>query len=169
MTCLIKYVFQIKQKIKVYMFLIWLQEKMNQQFYQKDTSCNWKCKFDKKINWDKKWNNYKCWRECKKSKICEKDYTWNLATYNCEDGKYLVSITEGLVIGYDEITEKTKAVPTNFNEEKYTLKYKNVCTCIFINYNKVNDICVYLLSSGKISSKIKKLLPFHDKKKKKRI
>ena len=69
------------------------------------------------------------------------------------------------MIGYDEIIEKTKAVPTNFNEEKYTLKYKNVCTCIFINYNKVNDICVYLLSSGKISSKIKKLLPFHDKKK----
>ena len=70
------------------------------------------------------------------------------------------------MIGYDEIIEKTKAVPTNFNEEKYTLKYKNVCTCIFINYNKVDDICVYLLSSGKISSKIKKLLPFHDKKKK---
>ena len=72
------------------------------------------------------------------------------------------------MIGYDEIIEKTKAVPTNFNEEKYTLKYKNVCisTCIFINYNKVNDICLYLLPSGKISSKIKKLLPFHDKKKK---
>ena len=71
------------------------------------------------------------------------------------------------MIGYDEIIEKTKAVWTNFNEEKYTLKYKNayIFTCIFINYNKVNDICLYLLSSGKISSKIKKLLPFHEKKK----
>ena len=114
MTCLIKYVFHIEQKIKVYMFLIWLQEKMNQQFYQKDTSCNWKCKFDKKINWDKKWNNYKCWRECKKSKIGEKDYTWNLATYNCEDGKYLVSITEDLVIGYDEIIEKKRGSSNKF-------------------------------------------------------
>ena len=114
MTCLIKYVFQIKQKIKVYMFLIWLQEKMNQQFYQKDTSCNWKYKFDTKINWDKKWNNYKCWRECKKSKIGEKDYTWNLATYNCEDGKYLVSITEDLVIGYDEIIEKKRGSSNKF-------------------------------------------------------
>ena len=71
------------------------------------------------------------------------------------------------MIGYDEIIEKTKAVPTNFNEQKYTLKYKNVCTCIFINYNKVNDICVYLLSSGKISSKIKKIITISKKKKKK--
>ena len=35
MTCLIKYVFQIKRKIKVYMFLIWLQEKMIKNFNKK--------------------------------------------------------------------------------------------------------------------------------------
>ena len=35
MTYLIKYVFQIKQKIEIYVLSMWLQEKINQKFQQK--------------------------------------------------------------------------------------------------------------------------------------
>ena len=31
----------------------------------------------------------KCRCECKKYHICEKDYVWNPAICNCENGKYL--------------------------------------------------------------------------------
>ena len=58
----------------------------------KHVSCKCKCKFDEiKWNSDQKWNNNKCQCESKKHHICEKDYFWNLATWNCENSKYLVS------------------------------------------------------------------------------
>ena len=47
--------------------------------------------------------------------IYEKDYTWNPATCNCENGKYLASIIDDLVIACDEIID---AEDTNFNEKK---------------------------------------------------
>ena len=54
-----------------------------------------KCTFDGKIcNSDQWWNNNKCRYQCKKSHACEKDYVWNPATFNCEDGKYLASIMD---------------------------------------------------------------------------
>ena len=33
-------------------------------------------------------DNGKCWFECKKHHACEKDYIWNPATCNCENGNY---------------------------------------------------------------------------------
>ena len=36
----------------------------------------------------------KCRCECKKHDLCEKDYIWNPATRNCENGKYLASIQQ---------------------------------------------------------------------------
>ena len=65
MACLIKYVFK-----------------------QKHISCEHKCRFDRRKSvWDQWWNNDKCWCECKKPHISEKDYVWNPATCNCENGK----------------------------------------------------------------------------------
>ena len=78
----------------------------------------------KKMNSNQWWNNNKCC-ECKKH-ICEKDYTWNPATYSCEYGKYLASIIDDSAITCDEIIDgkaksydkESKTVPTDFNEKK---------------------------------------------------
>ena len=81
MTCLIKYVFQ-----------------------QKHISCEYKCRFDgRKSVWDQWWNNDKCWCECQKPHISEKDYVWNPAACNCENGKKMASIMDNLVIVYVEV------------------------------------------------------------------
>ena len=65
-------------------------------------SCKCKCKFDyRKYNLNQNWNNDKYWSECKSLKehhIRKKDYIWNPATCNCENGKYLVSIIDDYVI-----------------------------------------------------------------------
>ena len=46
----------------------------------------------------------------------EKGYIWNPATRSSKNGKYLATIIDDSVITWDEIIEKTKTVPTNFNE-----------------------------------------------------
>ena len=86
----------------------------------KHISCEYKCKFyGRKCNSDQWWNNNKCWCKCKKCHVCEKNYIWNPATYSCENGKYLASITDDSAITCDEIiesyNEETKTIPTNFN------------------------------------------------------
>ena len=37
---------------------------------------------------------------------CEKDYVWNHATCNSENGNYLASIVDDLMIIWDETLEK---------------------------------------------------------------
>ena len=61
-----------------------------------------KCKFDGRIMINE-WNNDKCWRECKKRHVCEKDYVWNPAACNCENGKYLANIADDSAIMYLEL------------------------------------------------------------------
>ena len=62
------------------MFLILLQEQMN-QILTNDISCECNCEFDgRKCNSIQKWNN-KC---CEYKHICEKVYTWNPATCSCD-------------------------------------------------------------------------------------
>ena len=59
----------------------------------KDISCECKCKFDRrKCNSSQWWNNDKCQCECKKRYVCEKDYVWNPALCNNENGNNLASI-----------------------------------------------------------------------------
>ena len=54
----------------------------------KHISCECKCKFDgKKCNSNQWRNNYKCRYECLKIQVFEKDYVWNPAPCNCENGK----------------------------------------------------------------------------------
>ena len=88
--------------------------------------------------------NDKCQYECKKRTAREKD--WNISTCSCENGKYLVSLMDNWVIicdvviePYDEDVdaetkakdeaksndEKTKTVPTSFNEKNRTFKTQN--------------------------------------------
>ena len=98
----------------------------------KHISCECKCRFDgRKCNSNQWWNNNKCWCECKKYNISEKDYIWNPATCNCENGKYLASIMDDSMITCDEVIkpydEKIKTIPTSFNEKEVKLlKHKIV-------------------------------------------
>ena len=50
-----------------------------------------------------------------------KSYIWDLTTWNSNNDKYLASTMDDSVITCDEIIkshhEKTKTVPTNFNEK----------------------------------------------------
>ena len=89
----------------------------------KHISCKWKCKFDRRKCNSNQWlNNNKSQCDYKKRHICKKDYIQNPATHSCENGKYLASVMEYSAITYDEIiesyNEKTKTVPTSFNEKK---------------------------------------------------
>ena len=58
----------------------------------------------------------------KKHHMCEKDYVWNPATWNCENGKCLTSIMDDSGIICDEVVkscdEEIKPIPANFNEKK---------------------------------------------------
>ena len=92
----------------------------------KHISCQCKWNFDgTKCKSNKWWNSDKYRCECKKHHICEKDYVWNPAKCNCENGKYLASIKDDSVIMCDEVIksydEKIKTIPTNFDEKKYNL------------------------------------------------
>ena len=101
----------------------------------KHVSCKCKCKFDsRKCNLNQNWNNNQCWCKCKnppKHCGCGKDYIWNPGICSCENGKYLASVIDDLVIMYDEIMKKTKTipiktVPTNFSEKNSLENKKNL-------------------------------------------
>ena len=83
MTCLIKYVFQIKWKIEFNMITRTNESKT----LTKLISWKCKCRFNRrKCNSDQWWNNNK-WRcECIKRHVCEKDYVWDPAPCNCKNG-----------------------------------------------------------------------------------
>ena len=91
----------------------------------KHTSCECKCKFDgTKCNSNQWWNNDKCQCECKKHHICEKEYFYNPATCNYQNGKCLASIMDDSAIICDKVIksyhEKIKTISTNINEKKVT-------------------------------------------------
>ena len=69
-------------------------------------------------------SNDKCRCQCTKHYLSEKHCIWNSVTCSCENGKYLANIIDDSLIECDEITEETKAVPTNFDEKKYPVKHK---------------------------------------------
>ena len=54
--------------------------------------------------------------------LCEKDYVWNPATCNYENGKELTSIKNDSAIICDEIVNVKE---TNFNEKNITCKIQN--------------------------------------------
>ena len=94
---------------------------------------------------------------------------WNPATCNCKNGKHLVCIIDDSAIICNEVIDaydKTKTVPTNFNEKKVTCKTQNFYILLaFLLITKALliafSIYFYLI---KYRGKQKYLLPFHDTK-----
>ena len=103
-----------------------ITEKNWSNILTKDISCECKCEFDgRKSNSDQWCSNDKYGCECKKHNICEKDYIWNLATWSCENEKYLASVIDDSFITCNETIEETKTIPTNFSEKYITSKKKS--------------------------------------------
>ena len=130
----------------------------------KHISCQCKCKFDgTKCKSNKWWNNDKYRCECKKHHICEKDYVWNPAKCNCENGKYLASIKDDSVIACDEVIksydEEIKTSPTNFDEKNITCKTQSfyILLIFYISRYYIIDSCYYILLSNKILNKNKNI------------
>ena len=123
-------------------------------------SCECKCKFHgRKRNSDQWWNNDKCRRECKKHHIYEKDYVWNPATCNCENGKYLASIMDDSVITCDEIINVKE---TNFNEKNITYRTQNVYILLVFLLTTITLLIAVSIYCYLIKYRTKLLLPFHD-------
>ena len=94
----------------------------------KHISCECKCTFKgRKCDSDKWWNNDKCWCECIKRHICEKDYVYNTATCNYENGKYLASVLDDSAVLSDEITESYKKKQKLF--QQIFMKKKQSINC----------------------------------------
>ena len=130
----------------------------------KHISCQCKCKFDgTKCKSNKWWNNDKYRCECKKHHICEKDYVWNPATCNCENGKYLASIKDDSVITCDEVIksydEEIKTSQTNFDEKDITCKTQSfyILLTFYISRYYIIDSCQYILLSNKMLNKNKNI------------
>ena len=131
----------------------------------KHISCECKCKLDgTKCNSNQWWNKDKCRCEYKKHHLFEKEYVWNPATGNCENGKYLASIMDDSGIICDEVIDVDDE--TNFIEKKATCKTQNlyillvfllITTALLITVS----ISCYLI---KYQAKQKDLLPFDDTK-----
>ena len=74
----------------------------------------------------------------KKIHIYGKDYVWNPATCNCQNGKYLASIVDDWVIICDAVIEsfdeEIKTIPTSFNEKNITCKTQGFYIQLPLNY-----------------------------------
>ena len=98
-----------------------------------------------------------------------KKNVWNSRTYIFENGKYLASTMDDSAIIWDEVMDadnKTKTIPTNFNEKKVTCKTQDFCILLAILLITITlliavSVCCYLI---KYQAKQKYLLPFHDTK-----
>ena len=77
---------------------------------------------EKKWYSDQQWNSGKCRCECNKHNICEKDYIWNPATCTSENGKYLASIMNDVVM-CDKIIE-------SYDEEADSKSYDETKTIL---------------------------------------
>ena len=65
-------------------------------------SCKCKCRFDeRKCNSDQWCNSNKFWCDCKNHHVGEKYYIWNVATFSCENRKYLACIMDCSAITCD--------------------------------------------------------------------
>ena len=129
----------------------------------KHISCECKCRFDGRNCNSGQWsNNDRCWCECKKLHVCEKNYVWNPATCNCQNGKYLASTMDDSAITCDGIIESYKD-EKNYMKKEQPIKHK--ISIFYLHFFKITialliavSIYCYLI---KYQAKQKHLLPFN--------
>ena len=142
---------------------------------KKHISCECQCKFDgTKCKSNQSWNNKKCHCDCKKHHICEKDYeemeincngNVNVKMENIENSILddSVSTCDDVIESYDE---KTKTIPTNFNEKNITCETQSfnvLLTFLLITIAVLIAVNIYCYMI-KYRAKQKHLFPFHDSK-----
>ena len=68
--------------------------------------------------------------------MCEKDYVWNPATFNCKNRKYLASITDDSAVTCDEIIESHNEYVEvkSYDKQILTKRKQPVKRKIFIFY-----------------------------------
>ena len=132
----------------------------------KHLSCKCECKFDgRKCGLNQKWNKNKCWYECKNPEehnSCEKDYICSSVMCSCENGKFVGSIIDNLVIMCDEMIKKTKSTATKSTSAKAAPRKNNsinfyILLVFYILLIAVSIYC-YLLN---YRTKEKHLLIYH--------
>ena len=85
---------------------------------------------------------------CKKHHICEINYVWNPATYNCENGKYLSSIMDNSTIASDESSLQIQT-------------FYILLALLLIAIALLIDVSIYCYLI-KYQAKRKQLLPIHN-------
>ena len=93
-------------------------------------------------------------------RLCEKDYVWNPATFNCENRKYLASIMDKItcdkIIGVEE---------TNFDKKgNITCKTQNlyiILAFLLITISLLIAVSIYCYLRKKYKAKQKHLVPFN--------
>ena len=118
---------------------------------RKHISCECKCNFDgTKCKSNQWWITISVDVNVKKQYICEKDYVWNSATCNCDNGKYLASSIDDSMITCPEVMksceEEIKTIPTNFNENKVTYKTQSfyiLLALLLINIALLIAVSIY--------------------------
>ena len=103
----------------------------------------------------------------KKIHASEKDYVWNPAICNCENGKYFASIMDDSRIICDEVMksyddEEIKTIPTNFNEEKEICKTNNFYLLLAFLLIAIAFLIAVSIYCYLIKYRGKHLLPFHN-------
>ena len=103
-----------------------------------------------------------------KTSYMRKMLFWNHATCNCENGKYLASLTDDSKIICDEViesyNEEIKIILTNFNQKKVTYKTQSFYVLLAFLSNAITLLIAVSIYCYLIKYQEKKLLPFHDTK-----
>ena len=102
----------------------------------------------------------------KKHHICEKDYVWNPAICNCENGQFLASIMDDSVIKCDKVIEsyeeEINTIPTNFNEKNVTRKTKSFYVLLAFLLITIALLITVSIYCYLIKYRVKNLVPFHN-------
>ena len=102
----------------------------------------------------------------RKHHICEKDYVWNPAICNCENGQFLASIMDDSVIKCDEVIEsydeEIKTIPTNFIEKNVTCKTQSFYGLLAFLLITIALLIAVRIYCYLIKYRVKNLVPFHN-------
>ena len=105
---------------------------------------------------------------CKKY-ICEKDYFWNSATCNYENGKYLASIVDdsaiicdGVIGSYAKLSLKDDYEQINFNEKEAICKTRNFYNLLVYLLITIVLLIAVTIYCYLIKYQRKHIWPFHN-------